>query len=154
VLKAYDVRDRSVWVADSFEGLPPPSPAYPADAGSTLHERAELTVPLETVRDNFHKYDLLDDQVHFLKGWFSETLPRSPIRTLAVLRLDGDLYESTMDALSNLYDKLSVGGYLIVDDYGAVPGCKVAVTDFRNQHHITEPILEVDWTAVYWRKLA
>jgi hypothetical protein len=153
VLRAYDVRDRSVWVADSFEGLPPPSAAYPADADSTLHERPELAVTLEEVADNFRKYDLLDEQVRFLKGWFSETLPGCPIDRLAVLRLDGDMYESTMDALMHLYGKLSVGGYLIVDDHGAVPACQAAVRDFRNRFGIASPIIEVDWTAVYWRKL-
>jgi O-methyltransferase len=153
VLRAYDVRDRSVWVADSFEGLPHPSAAYPADADSTLHERSELAVSLEEVADNFRKYDLLDEQVRFLKGWFSETLPDSPIDRLAVLRLDGDMYESTMDALMHLYGKLSAGGYLIVDDHGAVPACQAAVRDFRNRYGIVSPIIEVDWTAVYWRKL-
>jgi O-methyltransferase len=107
ILRAYDVRDRIVWVADSFEGLPHPSVAYPADAHSTLHTRSELAVSLEEVADNFRKYDLLDEQVRFLKGWFSETLPDSPIDRLAVLRLDGDMYESTMDALMHLYGKLS-----------------------------------------------
>jgi O-methyltransferase len=153
VLKAYDVRDRSVWVADSFEGLPPPSGAYPADADSTLHERRELAVSLEEVSENFRKYDLLDEQVHFLKGWFSRTLPHCPVDRLAVLRLDGDMYESTMDALSHLYGKLSIGGYAIIDDYGAVPACKAAVHDFRERHRITDPILEIDWTGVYWRKV-
>ena len=153
ILKAYDVRDRAVWVADSFEGLPPPSAAYPADAQSTLHERSELAVSMEMVADNFRKYDLLDEQVRFLKGWFSETLPRAPIDRLAVLRLDGDMYESTIGALSHLYSKLSIGGYLIVDDYGAVPACRAAVHDFRDSHRIVEPMIEVDWTAVYWRKL-
>ena len=59
-----------------------------------------------------------------------------------------------MDTLSHLYGKLSVGGYLIVDDYGVVPACQAAVHDFRDRWRIKEPIVEVDWTAVYWRKLA
>jgi len=81
--------------------------------------------------ENFRKYDLLDRQVRFLKGWFSETLPGCPIERLAVLRLDGDMYESTMDALKHFYPKLSAGGYLIVDDYGAAPACKTAIHEFR-----------------------
>jgi O-methyltransferase len=154
LLAAYDVRDRVVWVADSFAGLPPPSPRYPADAGYNLHEYTELAVPLDEVQANFRSYGLLDDQVRFLPGWFSDTLPQAPIQRLAVLRLDGDLYESTMDALTHLYRRLSPGGFLIVDDYGVVPPCKTAVDDFRTRHGIAEPIQEVDWTGIYWRKTA
>jgi O-methyltransferase len=69
-----------------------------------------------------------------------------------VLRLDGDLYESTMDALVPLYDKVSPGGFVIVDDYGAWEPCRKAVDEFRHRHDITDPIIEVDWTGVYWRK--
>jgi O-methyltransferase len=57
-----------------------------------------------------------------------------------------------MDALQNLYTKLSPGGYVIVDDYGAVPACKQAVDDFRREHAITAKMEEIDWTGVYWKK--
>jgi len=153
ILKAYDIADRNVWVADSFEGLPMPNEdQYPADKGDPHYKFAELAVSLEQVRENFAKYDLLDDQVKFLKGWFRDTLPTAPIKQLAVLRLDGDMYESTMDALTSLYPKLSVGGYMIIDDYGAIAQCKQAVHDFRNAHQITDEIIGVDWTGVYWQR--
>jgi len=155
VLAAYGVTDRSVWVADSFEGLPPPNAAlYPADAGLDLHRISELAVSLEQVQSHFERYDLLDGQVRFLKGWFRDTLPHAPIERLAVARLDGDLYESTMDALTHLYPKLSVGGYLIVDDYGAILACREAVHDYRAAHGITDQILPIDWTGVYWQRTA
>jgi O-methyltransferase len=51
-----------------------------------------------------------------------------------------------------LYPKLGSGGFLIVDDYGALPNCRRAVEDFRHAHGITEPMVTVDWTGVYWRK--
>jgi hypothetical protein len=152
VLEGYGVRDRTVWAADSFKGLPRPSRAYPADAGNRLHTFKQLAIPLDEVKNNFRKYALLDAQVRFLEGWFSETLPHCPIERLAVLRLDGDMYESTMDALTCLYPKLSEGGYLIVDDYGAARACRTAVHDFRARHGITEPLIEIDWTGVYWQK--
>lgn len=155
VLKAHGVTDRTVWVADSFAGLPPPNAeAYPEDEGDDLYTHAVLAVPLEQVQANFEKYGLLDDQVRFLKGWFRDTLPGAPIETLAVLRLDGDLYESTMDALTSLYPKVSVGGYVIVDDYGAVKGCRQAVADYREAHGIEDEIHEVDWTGAYWQRSA
>jgi hypothetical protein len=103
------------------------------------------------VKRNFERYDLLDDQVRFLQGWFSETLPKAPIERLAVLRLDGDLYESTTDALVNLYDRLSPGGYVIVDDF-CIPACRQAVHDFRQTRGIQDEIIQIDWTGVYWRR--
>jgi len=153
ILKAYGVQDRTVWVADSFAGLPMPDmEKYPADAGDTHHTYAPLAISLEQVKSNFERYDLLDDQVQFLKGWFKDTLPGAPISKLAVARLDGDMYESTMDGLKNLYPQLSVGGFLIVDDYGAVPGCRQAVEDYRDEHGITDPIHVIDWGGVYWQR--
>jgi hypothetical protein len=153
VLKAYGVKDRRVWVADSFEGLPRPDPEkFPQDEGDEHHLYKQLAVSLEEVKLNFTLYGLLDDQVEFLKGWFRDTLPDAPIRSLAVLRLDGDMYESTMDALDNLYPKLSPGGYCIVDDYGAVPACKQAVHDYRNAHGINEEIIPIDWAGSFWRR--
>jgi O-methyltransferase len=154
ILQAHAAKDPIVWVADSFEGLPPPDPEkFPLDAGDRHHTRKELAVSLEQVKANFACYGLLDDQVRFLKGWFRDTLPNAPIRQLAVLRLDGDMYESTMEALVNLYPKLSVGGYAIVDDYCNIPGCRQAVHDYRQTHDVTEEIMPIDQWGVFWRKI-
>ena len=153
VLKAWNVTDRCVWVADSFEGLPPPTPdKYPADRGDNSFEYRELAVSIEQVRENFAKYELLDAQVRFLKGWFKDTLPSAPIERLAILRLDGDLYESTMDALNALYHKVSPGGFIIVDDF-IRPKCRAAIADFRRARGISEDIIDIDGAGVYWRKL-
>jgi glycosyltransferase involved in cell wall biosynthesis len=153
VLKAHQVTDRTVWVADSFEGLPPPDASrYPADDGDRHFEMDQLAVSMEMVQENFRKYGLLDQQVKFLKGWFKDTLPTAPIDKLAVLRLDGDMYQSTMEAITALYDKLQPGGFVIVDDYGAVAGCRQAITDFRVQRDIEDAIIDIDGLGVYWRK--
>lgn len=153
VLEALGDRGRRVWVADSFEGLPKPDPQrYPADEGDDLWTFQELAVGLEQVQANFRRYGLLDDRVRFLKGWFEDTLPSAPISRLAVLRLDGDLYASTTQTLTALYPKLSPGGYCIIDDYGAVPGCAAAVEDYRSANGIDEPIEQIDWTGVAWRR--
>ena len=152
ILKAYGVDDRRVWVADSFEGLPPPNEQdYPADRKDKHHTYDELRISLEQVQANFKAYGLLDDQVRFLKGWFKDTMPSAPIEKLAVLRLDGDMYESTIQVLEPLYDKLSPGGFLIVDDY-ALPGCRKAVEDFRTARSIAEPIETIDDIGAFWRK--
>jgi len=153
LLRALGDESRTVWVADSFEGLPEPDEEqYPDDQGSRFHEMDVLAVPVDSVKEIFDRYGLLDDQVRFLKGWFRDSLPGAPIERLAVLRLDGDMYESTMDVLTSLYDKVSPGGFVIVDDYGAYAACRKAVHDFRENRGINEGIREIDWTGVYWRK--
>lgn len=153
ILAAHQVTDRAVWVADSFEGLPKPdSQRYPEDAGDQHYTRGELAVSQEQVRENFERYNLLDEQVRFLPGWFEDTLPGAPIESLALLRLDGDMYGSTMVALDNLYDKVSPGGFVVVDDFGAVAACARAIEDFRSKRGITDPIEKIDWTGVFWRK--
>jgi len=115
LLRAYNVTDRTVWVADSFEGLPAPT------------------------------------QVQFIPGWFSDTLPTAPIQQLAILRIDCDLYSSTMDVLTTLYDRVSPGGYVIVDDYYSWPECQQAVTEFLDQRNINADIIPIDWTGAYWQ---
>lgn len=153
ILKAYGDTGRTVWVADSFQGLPKPDAKnYPSDRDDPHWHVSALAVPVEEVRANFEKYGLLDDQVRFLPGWFKDTLPSAPIDRLAVLRLDGDMYESTIVALDALYPKLSAGGYLIVDDYGAVEACQQAVDDYRAQHGIEDAMHKIDWTGYYWQK--
>lgn len=160
VLKVLGVTDRIVWAADSFEGLPEPDPEkYPLEskafksAAMTKYYN-HLACGLDEVKRNFAAYDLLDDQVRFLKGWFSDTLPTAPIESIAVLRLDGDYYESTMDALTNLYDKVSKGGYVIIDDYGEDTWtyCRKAVEDFRTSKGVTDPMIQVDKPCSYWQK--
>jgi len=152
ILKAYGKVERSVWVADSFEGLPAPNTAlYPADAGIALHQQKILAVSLEQVQENFKRYDLLDNQVHFLKGWFCDSLPTAPIEKLAILRLDGDLYQSTIEALTYLYPKLSVGGYVIIDDY-FMDCCRRAVNDFRKANNIEDEMIQIDSASVFWKR--
>lgn len=153
VLKACEITDRLVWVVDSFSGLPPPNlEKYPMDAGDKTHTFAHLSVSLEQVKSNFSRYGLMDDQVRFLKGWFRDTLPTLSDQRWAIIRLDGDMYESTMDSLTHLYANLSSGGYIIIDDYGAISACRQAVHDYRDQHGIREEIRSIDWTGVFWQR--
>jgi O-methyltransferase len=117
-----------------------------------LHRFAPvLAVPESEVRANFERYGLLDDQVRFLPGWFKDTLHNAPIEQISVLRLDGDLYESTIQALDGLYPRLSPGGFCIIDDY-QLPYCRQAVADYRDKHGITSEIVDIDGSGVLWRK--
>jgi O-methyltransferase len=151
VLAAHQA-DRQVWLADSFEGLPPPDVARYGKDVADLSGFDYLAVTVENVRANFEKYHLLGDNIHFVKGWFADTMPTATIEHLALLRLDGDLYSSTMDVLVPMYDKVSPGGFVIVDDYGALAECEQAVTDFRRERGISDEIIPIDWCGAYWRK--
>jgi LmbE family N-acetylglucosaminyl deacetylase/glycosyltransferase involved in cell wall biosynthesis len=153
LLNLREGNDRTVWVADSFRGLPAPDKEhFPQDAESDLHQYPILAVTEEEVWLNFRKYIPPGPGVKFLKGMFKETMPIAPIQKLAILRLDGDMYESTIDVLRFLYPKLVVGGYCIIDDYGAIAACRQAVEDYRKASGIEEELIHIDYTGVYWQK--
>lgn len=143
---------RRTWVADSFEGLPKPTSEF--DEGYELHEEAQpwLAASLTAVQDNFRSYDLLSEQVRFLPGWFADSLAEAPVEGLAILRIDADLYSSTRDVLEALYDKVVPGGFVIIDDYHVFPNCRRAVDEFRSERGVGDPLIRIDWTAVFWRK--
>lgn len=151
LLAAHGITDRKVFAADSFEGVPPPT--LPQDKLDISKKTLPvLAVGLEEVRELFARYGLLDEQVVFLKGWFKDSLPQAKLPQLSLLRADGDLYESTMDILNNAYEKVSPGGFVIIDDYNEPNlACKDAVNDFRTRHRITAPLHPIDDMAVYWR---
>jgi len=152
-LKEHGLTDRYVYLADSFDGVPRSS----HDADKELHlakdRYPELAVSQETVEQNFALYDLLDGNIRFLKGQFKDTLSTASIDQIALLRLDGDLYESTMDSLVTLYDKVAAGGIVIVDDYGVLPPCRQAVHDYFEVHREPLPdFQQADWSGIYWVK--
>lgn len=152
VLNAYGAEDRKVWLADSFEGMPARTTKDMADPeliGTTYLESS-----LEDVKSNFQKFDLLGDNVEFIKGWFSDTLSKSNIESISILRLDGDYYSSTIDALNGLYEKVSIGGYIIIDDYNAFESCKQAIADFCSAREIMPNIKPIDDVSVFWRREA
>jgi O-methyltransferase len=152
VLKAHGVTDRKVWLADSFAGMPKPRlEADRADERYDLSGDQYLNVSLERVQDHFERFGLLDDQVRFLKGWFGESLPQAPVSRLALLRLDCDLYESTMDVLTSLYHRVSPGGYVIADDYHSWPPCREAITEFLAKKGVEPKLHVIDRHAVYWQ---
>lgn len=136
---------RKVWVCDSFQGLP--ESTHDEDVLS-FHGVPALQVSLDEVKANFARYGV-SAGVEFVPGWFRDTLPTLDV-DLAVLRIDGDLYESTMDALA-LYGSVSPGGFVIVDDYKLDP-CRRAVDHFRSSHHIRGALSRIDDSGVYWRK--
>ncbi|GAB4814855.1 hypothetical protein N2152v2_001901 [Parachlorella kessleri] len=93
--------------------------------------RGEFSSSEQRFIANLQRFRVPVGRVRVLRGWFNETLQRADITSIAYLRLDADLYASTMDALEALYDKVSIGGLVYVDDYNSFPGCKAAVDEFR-----------------------
>jgi hypothetical protein len=155
ILKAWNETERKVFVADSFEGLPDPDADQDLDdaiAHAFLTQIDRFAVSEVTVKETFANYGLDDDQVVILKGWFADTLPTAPIDQLAVVRLDGDYYDSTVDSITNLYPKLSKGGWIIIDDYGLPLGCRRAIDEYRDEHVIDDPIQMADDQTAYWQR--
>jgi O-methyltransferase len=144
--------DRTIWLADSFEGFPEPDEdAFPADQERDLSRFDFLSVPVEEVRANFARLGL-DHGLKFVPGFFDETMPSLRGGSWCLVRLDSDTYEGTRLALDSLYPGLSVGGHLIIDDYHLLPECQRAVDDYRSEHGVAEPLESVDWNSARWRR--
>jgi O-methyltransferase len=152
VLDAYGDRKRRVVLADSFRGLPPPAKPR-GDIADGFHRfNNYLGVPRKVVESHFERYGLLDDRVEFVEGLFAKTMPTLTGRRWSLIRLDGDLYESIMPPLEHLYNGLSRGGFVVIDDYGPIPQARDAVDEFRQRARITTPLHDIDGNASFWCK--
>jgi O-methyltransferase len=151
-LDTLGARDREVWVADSFQGFPGTGDGPVVDPEAEEMSMLEfLSIPVEEVKASFDRLGL-GERVRFVPGFFAQTMPRLRGRRWSLIRLDGDSYEATRDCLEALYPGLVKAGYLVVDDYGAIEVCRNAVDDYRREHGISEPLEQVDWTCVRWRR--
>lgn len=130
---------QQIWAFDSFEGIPlagiydeqQPGIGKPQhDTAAPIQERLVssgiTSHSVENVKENLIKLGLPIDNIHFIKGWFQGTLPVTAVPPISLLRLDGDLYESTLVCLQYLFPKVISGGVVIIDDY-ALSGCRKAV---------------------------
>ena len=160
-LLEFDNCGRKFWGFDSFEGLPSSSIEDKSEYGVTMAQ-GELSFDYDSVVKNLKDWKVWDEKVVILtKGYFNETLPKSTVSQISFLRLDGDLFVSTWDALVNLYPKVTPGGFVYIDDYGSFPGCRQAVDQYRSKHHIFEPLHfvrdtpimgHIQFEAVWWQK--
>lgn len=163
-LLAYQAREegnnRVTYLFDSFEGLPEPT----IEDGQGAHTFAEgkNTGDLSSINKNVGTQDEVQrlfanlnlTNYKIIKGWFQNTLPenKDAIDSIAILRLDGDWYESTKVCLEHLYDKVSIGGYILIDDYNFWPGCKKAIDEFFGNRGIIPEIKRIDASGIYIRK--
>lgn len=135
---------RPVWVFDTFEGLPPPTRDDPdweiANAYTGTHKSS-----LEDVSRLFDRLGIVSP-CHLVKGRFQDTLPRAAVERIAVLHIDGDWYESVKTCLIHLYDRVSPGGVIQLDDYGCWAGARKAVDEFMRTRAIPGPLRVLDYT--------
>ena len=158
VLIEFDRCNRKLYAFDSFLGLP--TIEHKDQVGAhVVGTSGAFRISQEVFENNVKKAKAWDDsRIRVVKGWFNETLPAATDLTrISFLRLDGDVYSSTKEALENLYPKVVHGGYIYVDDYGSYNGCRTAVDEFRAEHHIQEPFHVVNETgnpfeAIWWRR--
>ena len=156
---------RKVFLADSFKGIPNQGPNATHFLDRVAHRFDVLNDnSVEEVKQSFERLGLLSTGIpRFLVGYFNDTLGPAAARGdfdkgFAVVRLDGDTYLSTMQAMTVLYPRLAVGGYVIVDDYTSWPGCRAAITDYRAKYDIVDVIVPVhherkeEVQGVFWRK--
>jgi hypothetical protein len=149
--------DRMLYLFDTFEGMPPPTADdrnYKGEAAEELlkrrHEgqaRVQAYSPLEDVRAALASTGYASEQTVFVRGRVEETIPASAPGAIALLRLDTDWYESTYHELKHLYPRLTVGGVLIIDDYGHWEGARKAVDQFIDEHQVKLLLCRVDYTA-------
>jgi O-methyltransferase len=141
---------REVWGFDSFEGLPP---AGEHDPDRAAEWEGTLKASEAKVREAFARF-AHPERLHLVKGWFEDTFPKTEaqIDRVAMLHADGDWYDSVLLTLETFYAKVSPGGFVVIDDYRAWEGAKIATDEYRAAHGIDAPMVEVDNTAVYWQK--
>ena len=164
-----NVEKRKVFFCDSFKGIPKvigKAVSGQDETAWTYHILNDNDV--NRVREKVQSFGVDTSNVVYVEGYFNESIPalikNNPELTFSVIRLDGDTYFSTMDAIKELYPRLNKGGFIIIDDYIDWIGCKRAIDDYRREHSITEPITvvphkiggnasEVEYArGVYWRK--
>ena len=137
-----------MWFFDSYEGLPEPT-KEDYENGKTGHFIRPLPSgaclgTIEQVSELlFSKLNFQKDDVHLIKGWFQNTVPKfnNMVGPIAILRLDGDWYESVKIPLDNFYKHISPKGIVIIDDYATCFGSKKATDEFRSEHNITSPLM-------------
>ena len=134
--------NRSIWLFDSFEGLPEPTEKDPLKGWNHVGDYAAPQEVAEQLL--FSKLKINRDNVHIVKGWFQDTLPacKDEIGPISILRLDGDLYESTKCCLEHLYEQVVPGGYVIIDDYGCWEGCRIATDEFLENIDVELQIID------------
>jgi hypothetical protein len=144
VLKQLAADNRRLWVFDTYEGLPAPTPDDP-DFDIAKSYTGTCLGTIEDVTGSFRRLGI-EDRTEFVKGLFQDTLPVTPIKQIAVLHIDGDWYQSVKTCLDLLYDKVSENGIIQLDDFGFWQGARKAVEEFFEERRILPRLSKVDFS--------
>ena len=137
--------DRKTWLFDAFETVD----AIPGKDDSVPTAWDDFPCTAENAREIVSKLGV-SDTTTVVKGFFSDTLPVTDTGPIAVLRRDGNWYQSTMDALENLYDRVVQGGYVVIDDYDKFDGCRMAIYDFFSKRKIAPRLRQDSFEQKYY----
>ncbi|MBD3309306.1 hypothetical protein GF339_23115 [candidate division KSB3 bacterium] len=145
---------RHIWLFDSWEGLPDPTPFDVSFTGEEGEKGTSFGYEEKAKELLLDRLRLNPQRIHFVKGWFQDTLPaRKPeIGEIGLLHLDCDWYESVKFCLQECYDQVIPGGFIVIDDYGYWQGCKKAVDEFFEQRKLQIDLLWSDDIGVYFQK--
>ena len=155
-LQRHGVNDRDIYLYDTFAGMPKPTERDDCALGGVALWEAHRTeadgdkgsdwmkAGVELVRQRLNPLGYPDKHLRFVKGMVEDTIPATIPDRIAILRLDTDFYSSTKHELEHLYPRLSPGGILIIDDYGAFPGSRMATDEYAAEHQLNWFLHRVD----------
>jgi O-methyltransferase len=154
-------KERDYYLFDSFEGLPKASEIDGVDANNwQLDTKSEgyfnnCKAEIEFANKAMSMVNLNENNIHIIKGWFNESLANGNYNfPIAMLRLDGDWYESTITCLQYLFSNVVPGGLIIIDDYYTWEGCAKAVHDYLSKNGRPERIYQYNNSIAYLIKSA
>lgn len=157
-LQRRGVTDRDIYLYDTFAGMPKPEERDDEALGGIVkasweaHRTTEdgdkgsnwMKAGVDIVRERIDPLGYPDSRLHFVKGMVEDTIPATVPDRIAILRLDTDFYASTKHELVHLYPRMSPGGILIIDDYGAFPGSRMATDEYAAEHGLDWFLHRVD----------
>jgi O-methyltransferase/8-demethyl-8-(2,3-dimethoxy-alpha-L-rhamnosyl)tetracenomycin-C 4'-O-methyltransferase len=167
LLQKYNNSNKQIFLLDSYEGMENLEKSNSLEETDKLDELCSnilndaekyfgkklIETNYDEVKNNLKHFGCYDDKIILLKGWFNNEFPFDNINTISLLRLDCDYYYPTKICLEKLYNKISKGGFIILDEYYLeFMGEKNAVDEFRSKNNITSKLIPVDNNIAYWIK--
>ena len=142
--------NRTVWLFDSFQGMPPTTDV---DGNAAKEWIGKLAASPEKVREVLKLTGARLDRVRIVEGFYQASFEKIEIPRIAILNLDCDWYDSVKLCLQKFYDSVVHGGFVSFDDYGYWPGCKLAVDEFFKERSLPYALREVGDSVRWFQKI-